>query len=168
MNLPNKITFGRIISTIIFIIILSVNFPYKEAVSALVFIVIVLSDAVDGFIARKTNQITTLGKFIDPLADKLLISAALIFLIGHGLAPWMAYTIIAREFIVTGLRLIAISKNKIISASKLGKIKTILQVVGILALLLNLEFSYYFMLIATIFTIISGLDYLKKNIKLLE
>ena len=168
MNLPNKITFGRILSIIVFIIILSVKIPYKEAISALVFIVIALSDAVDGFVARKTNQITTLGKFIDPLADKLLISAALIFLIGHGLPHWMVYTIIAREFIVSTLRIVAVSKNQIIAASHLGKIKTVLQVIGILAIILHFDFAYYFMLIATLFTIISGLDYVKNNIQLIE
>ena len=168
MNLPNKITFARIALIPVFVIVLYLPINYRHLIAAALFIIISLSDAVDGYIARKTKQVTVLGKFIDPLADKLLISAALIFLIGHGVEAWMAFVIIAREFIVTGIRIIAVTKNKVIAASSLGKIKTLSQVIAIIAVLLNSDFGWYIMLIAVIFTLISGIDYFRESLKFLK
>ena len=125
MNLPNKITFARIALIPVFIIILYLPIPYRHIIAAVFFIILSATDALDGYIARKTNQITTLGKFLDPLADKLLISAALIFLIGHGVEAWMAFVIISREIMIIGIRILAASNHKVIAAGSLGKIKTI-------------------------------------------
>lgn len=160
MNLPNTITMARIALIPIFVIVLYLPIRHKQVIAAGLFAIISLSDALDGYLARKRKEITTLGKFIDPLADKLLISAALIFLIGHGIEAWMAFVIIAREFIVTGIRIIAISKKKVIAASRLGKIKACLQVIAVIAVLLNSYFGWYIMLIAVLFTLISGIEYL--------
>lgn len=165
MNTPNKITLLRILLIPIFIILLYIKVRYMEYVAAFVFIILALTDALDGYLARKTNQVTKLGQLIDPLADKLLVSAALIFLIGHGVPEWMAFIIIAREFAVTGLRLAASSKRVIIPSSRFGKIKTISQIVAIVAVIINFPYNWYFMLAALILTIISGLDYFIKGKK---
>ncbi len=162
MNVPNRITILRIILIPAFIVLLFIKARYMEYISALVFIVLALTDALDGYIARKRKEVTRLGKLIDPLADKLLISAALIFLIGKGVEAWMAFVIIAREFAVTGLRLSASAKNVTIAASKLGKAKTISQIVAIVAVIINFPYNWYLMLAAVILTLISGVDYFIK------
>ena len=167
MNVPNRITILRILLIPVFIVLLYVKVKYVEYVAALVFIMLALTDALDGYVARKRKEVTKLGKLIDPLADKLLISAALIFLIGRGVPEWMAFVIIAREFAVTGLRLVLSSKITI-HASFWGKIKTISQIVAIIAVIINFPFSWYFMLIAVILTLISGVDYFIKAWKFLE
>ncbi len=158
MNLPNKITVLRIILIPVFIVLLYIKARYIEYIAALVFIVLALTDALDGYIARKRKEVTRLGKLIDPLADKLLISAALIFLIGKGVPSWMAFVIIAREFSVTGLRLL-LSDKITLQASKWGKIKTVSQIVAIVAVIINFPLNWYFMLIAVILTLVSGVDY---------
>jgi len=167
MNLPNKITILRILLIPVFIAILYMKVKYIEYIAAFVFIILALTDALDGYIARKTKQVTRLGKLIDPLADKLLVSAALIFLIGRGIPAWMAFVIIAREFIVTGLRLV-LSDKITIHASKWGKIKTISQIIAIVTVIINFPYNWYFMLIAVILTLVSGMDYLIKARKFLK
>jgi len=157
---PNQITAIRVLLIPIFIYFILSNFPYKEYFAAFIFIILSLSDALDGYVARKRKEITEIGKLIDPIADKLLISSALIFLIGKGIPTWMAVIIIAREWVITGLRLIFISKGTVMSASILGKLKTITQTIGILLVILKLQFAWHAMLIAVIFTVISGFDYL--------
>jgi CDP-diacylglycerol--glycerol-3-phosphate 3-phosphatidyltransferase len=141
--------------------------PYRNYIAAFIFIILSLSDALDGYIARKKHQTTAFGKIIDPIADKLLISAALIFLIGRGVPAWMAVTIIAREWLITLLRLIVMSKH-VIPASKLGKIKTITQTIAILAVILNFPFNWHLMLAAVIITVASGLEYLIKARNMLD
>lgn len=168
MNLANKITLFRISLIPLFIIILYLPIRYRPEIAAIIFIFLSATDALDGYIARKRKEVTELGKFIDPLADKLLVTAALIFLIGHGVKAWMAYIIIAREFAVTGLRILAASKKIVISASNLGKLKTVSQIVAVIAVLLDSAFSWHIMLIAVIFTILSGLDYFVAARKLLN
>jgi CDP-diacylglycerol--glycerol-3-phosphate 3-phosphatidyltransferase len=162
MNTANKITILRIFLIPFFLAVLLMRVRYIEYVAAGVFIIVALTDALDGYVARKKKQITKLGKLIDPLADKLLISAALIFLIGRGVPAWMAFLIIAREFAVTGLRLSAQSKNVTIHASKWGKIKTISQIVAIVTVIIEFPFSRWFLLAAVILTLISGVDYFWK------
>ena len=158
VSLPNKITLARILAIPLFIVALYLPVPYSGLIAAAVFTVIALTDMADGWIARKRNLKSESGAILDPLADKLLVSAALIFLIGRGVEPWMAYVIIAREFLVTGLRLLA--KNKaILSASWLGKIKTITQIVAVVAVLVQAPHADGLMLIATIITVVSGLEY---------
>lgn len=184
MNLPNRLTLARIILIPIFMAILLLQvpkgqaiFPHQDIVAALIFIIAAATDGLDGYIARKRGQVTVLGKFMDPLADKLLVSAALISLVELGKVPaWVVWVILAREFAVTGLRAIASADGTVISASKLGKIKTVTQVIAISALLLNdwplsllsIPVGQPFLYIALVFTIISGVDYIIKSKKFLK
>lgn len=186
MNLPNKITISRICLIPIFLIIMLVPFswgvmtfgdyslPVTHFVGTLMFIVASTTDWIDGHYARKHNMVTNLGKFLDPLADKLLVSAALIVLVDLDLMyqqAWIAIVIISREFAVTGLRLVLAGTGEVVAANMLGKIKTWAQIVAISALLLHnlpfefisLPFANIALWIALIFTIWSGLDYFVKN-----
>lgn len=188
MNLANKLTMGRIFLIPIFLIFIAVkDIPYGTVIATLIFVLASLTDKLDGYIARSRNQITTFGKFMDPLADKLLVTAALISLVDLHVVPgWAAIIIIAREFAVSGLRTIAASEGKIIAASWWGKIKTVIQIIAIIAMLLKINvdnvaylsnlistsdfwknfFLYVpdlFMYMAVIITLVSGYDYFKKN-----
>ena len=184
MNLANRLTLARIIVIPVFMTLLLLKvpkgytmFPHQEIVAAVIFILAAATDGLDGYIARKRHQVTNLGKFMDPLADKLLVSAALISLVQLGdVAAWIAWTILAREFAVTGLRMVASVDRVVISASKLGKIKTITQVVAISAILLQdwplsligIHIGQPLLYVALFFTVISGLDYFRKSRKLLR
>ncbi|MFZ7132118.1 MAG: CDP-diacylglycerol--glycerol-3-phosphate 3-phosphatidyltransferase [Eubacteriales bacterium] len=168
MNLPNKLTLLRIIMIPIFIFFLLTKINHGRMIATIIFITASMTDWLDGFIARKYNLITVFGKFVDPLADKLLVSAALICLVELGDIPsWMVVIIIAREFAVTGLRVLAASDHIVIAASWWGKIKTITQMIAIITTLLNnyplrlfnYPVSILLMALATLFTIISGVDY---------
>jgi CDP-diacylglycerol--glycerol-3-phosphate 3-phosphatidyltransferase len=164
----NIVTIGRILTIPVFIIILYLPLRYSNWIAALVFCLIASTDAVDGWLARKHKQVTRAGAVLDPLADKLLVAAALIFLIGQGVEAWMAFVIIAREFLVTGLRLIA-GKKEIIHASSWGKLKTLSQIVGVVSVLVGFTYAWYLMLTATILTLLSGIDYFwrfRKAVKL--
>lgn len=184
MNLANKITLARIILVPVIMLFLLVNFEwgkitfaevtltYSEIIATIVFIIAASTDGLDGYIARKRKMVTNLGKFLDPLADKLLITAALISLVERGsVGAWMAIIIISREFAVTGLRLIAAADGKVIAASGLGKLKTIIQIVAICAVMLNnfpfgtigIPFDVIAMWVAVLITIYSGIDYFIKN-----
>ncbi|KOP82204.1 CDP-diacylglycerol--glycerol-3-phosphate 3-phosphatidyltransferase [Cytobacillus solani] len=184
MNLPNKITISRIFLIPLFLIIMLVPFswgelsilgatlPVTHLVGALIFIIASATDWVDGHFARKYNLVTNLGKFLDPLADKLLVSAALIVLVELGYAPsWIVIIIISREFAVTGLRLILAGGGEVVAANQLGKIKTWTQIVAISALLLHniifemisIPFADIALWVALVFTIWSGWDYFAKN-----
>ncbi|SHN82001.1 CDP-diacylglycerol--glycerol-3-phosphate 3-phosphatidyltransferase [Desulfitobacterium chlororespirans] len=184
MNLPNQLTMARIILIPIFMALLLIQFPkgqpifpHQDFVAAMIFIVAAATDGLDGYIARKRGQVTVLGKFMDPLADKLLVSAALIALVDLGDVPaWICWIILAREFAVTGLRAIASADGTVIAASKLGKIKTVSQVLAISLILLhdwplslfNLYLGQPLLYVALFFTIVSGVDYLVKSKKLLK
>lgn len=184
MNIPNRITLSRILLIPIFIILMSVPFNWgmlnigetdlsvAHLLGAILFIIASATDWIDGYYARKHNLITNLGKFLDPLADKLLVSAALILLVEIGLAPaWIVIIIISREFAVTGLRLVAAGDGLVLAASNLGKIKTVTQIIATAALLLhNFPFSFIpfpfatiMLYIAAFFTVLSGYDYFVKN-----
>lgn len=142
MNLPNKLTVGRLGLTVVFVAALSVTFPGSKVLALAVFIVAAITDWLDGQIARKHNLITDFGKLMDPLADKVLTAAAFIALVGLDLIPaWAVILIIAREFMITGLRLVAAAKNIVLPAEKLGKHKTTWQMVCII----------YYLLILTVF-----------------
>jgi len=154
VTVPNKITLARIAAIPFFIAALF----YRRDVAALIFAIIASSDVVDGWVARRRKETSIAGAILDPLADKLLVGAALIFLIDKGVDAWMAFVIIAREFLVTGLRLLA-PNEKIITASWLGKLKTLSQNIAVLMVLLNVAGSWYGLLIAMILTVVSGLDY---------
>src|SRR5690606_16987489 len=131
MNLANKITILRVLMIPIFMIILLSDLPWNNYIAAVIFIIASLTDTFDGYIARSKNQVTSFGKFIDPLADKLLVTTALICLIEMGKVPaWVVIIILSREFAITGFRTIAASEGVTIAASPLGKIKTITQLVA--------------------------------------
>src|SRR3989338_10366812 len=164
---PNQITIIRVLLIPVFVYFLLSHLPYKDYIAAFIFIVLSISDAFDGYLARKKKQTTKIGKLIDPIADKLLIAAALIFLIGR-IELWMVVVIIAREIIITIARILFLPKKIVIPASMLGKIKTISQIIAIVAVILNVPFNWWFMLIAVIITVISGLDYLIKMTRLMK
>ncbi|MGI6538725.1 MAG: CDP-diacylglycerol--glycerol-3-phosphate 3-phosphatidyltransferase [Caldicoprobacterales bacterium] len=172
MNLANKITIIRILLIPLFIIILLTTFPYHKYVASLIFVLAACTDSLDGYIARKRNEITNFGKFIDPLADKLLVTSALISLVEMGkVSSVAAIIIISREFIITGFRLLAVTEGKVIAASWWGKLKTVLQIVAIITLMLDnfpfrfigVPFDQIVLFISVIVTIISGIDYIYKN-----
>jgi len=138
MNLPNKITVIRICLVPIFMIVLFLPFKEAELAGLIIFIIASLTDSLDGHIARSRNLVTNFGKFLDPLADKLLVTSALIALVGMDKIPsWFATVVIAREFMVTGIRLLANGEGRVIAASIWGKIKTITQIIAISLLLLD-------------------------------
>ncbi|WP_088005985.1 CDP-diacylglycerol--glycerol-3-phosphate 3-phosphatidyltransferase [Indiicoccus explosivorum] len=184
MNIPNKITVSRILLIPVFMILVLADFGWgrmtlfgaemsvSQFAGALLFIIASVTDWVDGYYARKYNLVTNMGKFLDPLADKLLVSAALIILVEMGYAPsWVVIIIISREFAVTGLRLLLVEGGEVVAASSLGKIKTWTQIVAISALLLNntvftlldIPFAEIMLYVALFFTVWSGWDYFSKN-----
>lgn len=140
MNLANKLTLFRIVLIPVFILFMSFEFiPHWAMLSLIVFTVASITDHLDGRIARKHNLITNFGIFMDPFADKLLVTSAIIMLVARELVPaWIAIVIIAREFAVSGLRTIAANEGNVISASNLGKLKTTLQMVAVIMMLLKL------------------------------
>lgn len=175
MNLPNKITMVRLFLIPICIFILMSNFPTARIIAAIIFIVASLTDALDGYIARSQNLITNFGKFMDPLVDKLLVNSVLIALVEmKNLSCWIVIIIIWRELIVTGFRLTAVSNNIVISANNLGKIKTVLQMIMTIVIMINFKNPFmiaakYFLIIATLFfTVASGIDYIYKNRNVLK
>ncbi len=139
MNLANKITLTRIFLVPVFMVFLLLRVvPYGEFWAAAIFILAAATDKLDGYIARKQESVTRLGKLMDPLADKLLITAALISLVGLGtLSPWVAFLIVSREFAVTGLRLVAAGEGIVITASRWGKVKTFSQISMVVAIILE-------------------------------
>lgn len=164
MNLANKITIFRIFLVPVFMFTLYSNFDNARLIATVIFAFASLTDSLDGYIARSRNLITNFGKFIDPLADKILVSAALISLVDLKMIPaWAVVVIIAREFTITGFRTIAVSEGITIAASPLGKIKTVTQLVAIILLLLDLRFGMVTLYISLFFTVISGVDYIYKN-----
>jgi len=188
MNLPNKITLSRIALIPIIVVLLSLRnmtgiFGANSVLiiniaSAVIFAIASLTHGIDGHIARKYNLVTDLGKFLDPIADKLLVAAAMICLVELQEFPaWMAIVIIAREFIVTGLRIVAIGQGIVMAAEMTGKIKTVVQIIAVLTVLFfgnngplkplfGFSLGWWSMLIASLFTIYSGYVYLAKNWKL--
>ncbi|EOD01244.1 CDP-diacylglycerol--glycerol-3-phosphate 3-phosphatidyltransferase [Caldisalinibacter kiritimatiensis] len=172
MNLANKITIARIFLVPVFMFFLLVNVPRGEYIAAIIFIIAASSDSLDGYIARSRDQITKFGKFMDPLADKLLVSAALISLVElEKISAWVVVIIIAREFAITGLRVLAASEGITIAANWWGKIKTITQILAIITLLLD-NFSFInntfpidkiLVILAVLFTVISGVNYIYIN-----
>lgn len=171
MNLPNKLTIMRVILIPFFVFfLLSPYFPaYGNYIAVAIFIVASLTDMLDGKIARKYNLVTNFGKFMDPLADKLLVCSAMICLIElDRLAAWIVIVIIAREFIISGFRLVASDNGVVIAASYWGKFKTTFQMLMIIVLILNLG-GVFDMIglaltwIALILTVVSLIDYLVKN-----
>ena len=178
MNTANKLTILRIILIPIFMALLTASGAGFHIAALVVFILASLTDAADGYIARHYNQVTTFGKFMDPLADKMLTTAAFIIFVSVGrMSPWALALILMREFAVSGIRLLAAANSNVIAASMSGKIKTVSQMVAIIAaiILLNPFFeenssnliTEILILISTAATVVSGAEYLIKNKNLL-
>lgn len=175
MNLPNKLTIFRVILIPFFLIFLLIpELPFLPSaqwgswIALAIFVIASFTDMLDGKIARKYNLITDFGKFMDPLADKLLVCSALIALIELGRIPaWMVIIIIAREFIISGFRLIAVDKGVVIAASYWGKFKTVFQMVAVCLLIVDIPVlrmvTPVILWIAVLLTIVSLVDYLIKN-----
>jgi len=192
MNLPNKLTLGRVFFAFLFLAALVSNCPYSKNVALLIFVLAALTDYVDGVLARKYHLETNFGKLMDPLADKILIAAALISFIAIDslLVPaWMVVLVIAREFSVSGMRTLAATQGIILSATRSGKHKLASQVVFVTLMLLGLSLrewggrfpsvwpehldlvlstaSWWLMLVVVVYALISGIDFFIKNAKTL-
>ena len=172
MNLPNKLTILRVILIPFFVFFLISPFfdGYGNYIALAIFIIASLTDMADGKIARKYNLVTNFGKFMDPLADKLLVCSAMICLVDLKLIPvWVVLIIIAREFIISGFRLVASDNGIVIAASYWGKFKTTFQMLMVIALILNLPYTWFQALgtvliyVSLALTIISLIDYIVKN-----
>ena len=172
MNLPNNLNIMRVIMNPIFVFfLLSPYFPaYGNYIAVAIFIVASLTDMLDGKIARKYNLVTNFGKFMDPLADKLLVCSAMICLIElDRLAAWIVIVIIAREFIISGFRLVASDNGVVIAASYWGKFKTTFQMLMVIVLILDIQMPFFQILgtvltyVALILTVVSLIDYIVKN-----
>jgi len=163
LNLPNTLTLLRILAVPVVVVALLDETPNGDTIAAIVFALAALTDGLDGWIARSRDAITTFGKLMDPIADKLLVTAALVSLVSLGRCPaWVAMVIIAREFAVTGLRGVAAEQGVVIQASWMGKVKTILQIAAVFGLIaadpspLGVDLLVY---AAAAMTVISGVDY---------
>lgn len=172
MNLPNKLTVARVIMIPFFLFFLLTDWAgeFNNEIAAVIFIVASLTDLLDGKIARKHNLVTNFGKFMDPLADKLLVCSALIAFIQLEYLPaWIVIIIISREFIISGFRLVASDNGVVIAASHIAKYKTTFQMILVIFLILDLNFPYVLVVknilifIALALTVISLIDYLIKN-----
>ncbi len=182
MNLPNKLTLSRILATPVFLFFLVPGWfgqflgldQWGRYAAAAIFVLASITDLLDGMIARKQNSVSELGKFLDPIADKLMVTTALVAMVmTDNLSVWAVVIIISREFIVTGIRVVAAGQGIVIAAGKLGKIKTIFQIIAIVAILIHdfpvslilpwLPVGDICMAIAVVLTVVSGIDYVAKN-----
>ena len=164
MNLANKITLLRIILIPLFLFFIYSDIEYNMLIATIVFVIASITDYLDGYIARSRNEVTNFGKFLDPLADKLMVTAAFISLVELGrIEGWIIFIIMAREFAITGFRAVAASDGLVIAASIWGKIKTVTQIIAIILALLNIPYYNIIVIIALIATILSGVDYIYKN-----
>lgn len=172
MNLPNKLTVLRVLMVPFFVLFMLTDLggAANKWIALAIFVVASLTDLLDGKIARKYNLVTNFGKFMDPLADKLLVCSAMICLIEKGsLAAWIVIVIIAREFIISGFRLVASDSGIVIAASYWGKFKTVFQMAMIIVLIAAFEGSVFAVVeqiliwVSLILTIVSLVDYIRKN-----
>lgn len=183
MNLPNKLTLIRMIATPIFMFLMVANFPGHYIAALVVFILASITDALDGNIARKQNLVTNFGKFLDPLADKMLTTSAFLGFLAKGVCPgitWIVFIVLFREFAITSLRLVCVGSGKVIAANIWGKAKTVSQMLSIIVTiffmalndLITFSGGFRFFVIITvtallwicaILTVISGVIYLKEN-----
>lgn len=180
MNTANKLTLLRVVLVPFYMIFLLRPDFVSQMIALAIFIIASLTDALDGHIARKYNQITAFGKFVDPLADKMLITAAFLVFLAQGIMNvWAVMVVLAREFAVAGIRLSAVTEGKVIAASFWGKLKTVSQMLAVIAAMLLLNISVIphevsmlitniLIWISVIFTVFSGADYLIKNKSLLK
>jgi CDP-diacylglycerol--glycerol-3-phosphate 3-phosphatidyltransferase len=180
-NVPNCITIFRVLMIPVLMVFLLVEIPGGDVVALVAFVVASMSDFVDGYLARRWHQTTILGAFLDPLADKLLVTAALVSLVElDKLSAWIAIVVIARELAVSGLRMVAAVENVVISASWWGKVKTSSQMFALAALIITPRLfkwewtwgghhvTWYFVVLMLVLTMVSGIDYFVKAWKSLQ
>ncbi len=167
MNLPNSLTVSRLLAIPVLMVLLTARFPYHDQLAAAVFVVASLTDTLDGNLARRRGQVSELGKFLDPLADKLFILSILIVLVQEReLAAWVVMVIFGRELLITVLRSVSAAQGRVIAATPWGKTKTVLQVAAVLLLVLQRPYPVLEPValgavgVAVLFTVLSGLDYL--------
>ncbi len=166
MNTANKLTLSRVVMIPLFLVVLYLGFPNSQYVALAIFILASITDFVDGYIARHCNQVTDFGKFMDPLADKLLVMAAMLWFVETGRFPaWALLIVIAREFAVTALRLIAVERGRVIAAAWSGKIKTASTMVGICVMFVfpTPVVDTVVMTVIVLTTLYSGVEYFIKN-----
>lgn len=176
MNLPNKLTILRVLLIPVFLLVLFLApEPTNRYIAVVIFIVASATDFLDGYLARKLSLVSNFGKFMDPLADKLLVMAALVAMVALGDLPaWVVIVILAREFTITGFRTLAMEANIVMAASWWGKVKTTVQMVMIVIVLFDLSFGWIAVVeqllvgLAVFFTILSGVDYIVKNKQVLK
>lgn len=177
MNTPNRLTLLRIVLIPVFVVFALLRAQWAQYVALLIYILACITDMLDGRIARARNLVTNFGKFADPIADKLLVMSALVVLVASGRMPaWVCIVMLAREFIISGLRLVAAGNGRVIAAGKLGKLKTVFQMSATIALMLlipvtgkallgrfGVVLANVLMYIATVLTIVSGAEYILNN-----
>ena len=177
MNTPNRLTLLRIVLIPVFVVFALLRAQWAQYVALLIYILACITDMLDGRIARARNLVTNFGKFADPIADKLLVMSALVVLVASGRMPaWVCIVMLAREFIISGLRLVAAGNGRVIAAGKLGKLKTVFQMSATIALMLlvpvtgkallgrfGVVLANVLMYIATMLTIVSGAEYILNN-----
>jgi CDP-diacylglycerol--glycerol-3-phosphate 3-phosphatidyltransferase len=192
MNLPNRLTVGRLFLTMFFVVALGTRFPFHYTTALLLFVVAGITDFVDGEIARRYGLVTDFGKLMDPLIDKVMTAAAFVSLVPLGAIPaWVAIAVISREFLITGLRLLAVSKNRVLAADPIGKHKTAWQFATVIFFLVLLALNEFggrlqgppasaqwhdlwvygglgISSVAVILTVYSGVDYFWRHRALLE
>ena len=177
MNLPNKLSMLRICMVPIFVIFALIDAQWAQIVALLLFCLASLTDMLDGQIARRRNLVTNFGKFIDPIADKLLVMSALVVLVGQNRMPsWVCILMLAREFAISGFRLVAANSGRVIAAGWLGKVKTVTQMAAVILLLLltpvsgapllgtiGVTIANIVMYVSAFMTVWSGIDYIARN-----
>lgn len=180
MNTANKITMIRVFLVPVFMVLFMIDNTVCHYAALGVFILASITDAIDGHVARKYNQTTTFGKFVDPLADKVLTTAAFLILMYYGrMSVWALMIVLTREFMVAGVRLVAAGDGNVVAASMWGKLKTVTQMVAVVVAMLLLPVEKFLgvparlisdilIWISVVFTIISGIDYLAKNWHLMK
>ncbi|MGC9372228.1 MAG: CDP-diacylglycerol--glycerol-3-phosphate 3-phosphatidyltransferase [Thermovirgaceae bacterium] len=172
LNFPNLLSLSRVFLAPLVMVFLTLRgqfgsffgLPFGDLLAGVVFILAAATDTVDGYIARKHGMVTNFGKLVDPLADKILVTAALVSLVQlQRLPAWIVVVIVSREFFVTGLRMVAVSEGVVIAASSWGKAKTVIQIVAILLVIFDLPGGLFAMWAAMIVTVASGMDYFLKG-----
>ncbi len=184
MNLPNKLTIVRLIMTPFFLLALLWPFPHHDLVALLLFVLASITDYIDGYLARSRHQVTDFGKFLDPLADKMLTTAAFLGFIARDIGTgivWITFIVLIREFLITSLRLVSVGKGNVIAANMWGKAKTVSQMVAIILAIFGQyivgqiggktnEFAVWVAIvtdvslwISTVFAVVSGLIYVREN-----
>ena len=169
MTLANQLTMVRLVAVVPVMVALYIQFPGNRTVATVLYVAAILTDYLDGILARRSGKVTAFGKLMDSVADKALISSMFFALVAEGSMPaWMAAIMVVREFAVTGLRMVALESDEVIAANRWGKAKMNFQSLAILILLLGyFQIGYWVMLVATILTLLSGWSYLKDTPRIL-